>query len=152
MQVISLIYIIMKYNTFFKYNLQFQDKISLNYAQEAIVYQTRYNTAHPQHRIWRHLLYQRTFYFFQNGKLLSVRVELVRFRYAGTNRTFTFYGTLFCAYSHFAAEFIRRAVSESHIDDSPISLSVSLETLRYWKNWLVTGRVPSPGFPKDTRP
>lgn len=140
-QLTSHIYSIMKHDIFFKYNSKFQKIVSSCYARQANAYQTKFNRMHPEKRIWRHMLYQRTFYFSLNGRHICVAVELVRFRYVGTNATFTFYGTLFCAYSHFSTEFIKQAVSSSDELLSPSALTVSINTLNIWKKWIRNGHI-----------
>jgi len=134
----------MKHDDFFKYNFHFQNNLSSCYAQQAHAYQLKYNRKHPGQRIWRHMLYKRTFYFFLNGRYISIEIEIVRFRYAGTNTTFTFYGTLFCAYSHFSAQFIKHAVFSSDELFSPSALTVSVKTLNSWKGWILNKRIFSP--------
>jgi len=109
-------------------------------------FQFRYNQAHPNARIWRHMLYKRTFFFFRDGIAFSVQVTLVRFVYAGTSRTFTFYGDLFCAFSHFSSEFIRQAVAEKDIGDSFPALTVPEVVLNVW------GSLPPSGFRPRTNP
>lgn len=123
----------MKHSEFFKQNFLFQEKISSSYNQQALRFQFRHNQKHPDRRIWRHLIYRRTFYFFRNGEYFSVQIELVRFRYAGTNRTFTFYGDLFLPFSRFSSCFVRQAVSETGCIDGPAASVVSPETLRQWQ-------------------
>lgn len=141
----------MKHYDFFKYDLDVQNKFSSLYAREAVIYQSKYNRKHPDRHIWRHLLYRRTFYFFLNGRYISAQIEIVRFRHAGTNRTFTFYGTLFCPYSHFSSDFIKQAVSGSKQPDNPAALTVSVDTLKCWKTWLLNGRGFSPEIPAAIR-
>jgi len=91
----------MKNKELFMHNNHFQYNISSCYAQQVAAYQADYNRKNPDHRIWRHMLYKRTFFFFSGGRYISVEIEIVRFRFAGTNNTFTYYGTLFCAYTFF---------------------------------------------------
>lgn len=145
----SLTYSIMKYNDFFKYNSKFQKNIFSCYDQQAAAFQSKYNKNHPKQHIWRHMLYKRTFYFSLNGRHISIEIEIVRFRYVGTNKTFTFYGTLFCAYSNFSAEFIKQAVSSSDELLSPSALTVSVKTLNCWKEWLRNGRILSHQLDKN---
>lgn len=128
------IYILMKNSAFFKQNISFQQKISSSYDSQALRYQFQHNQRHPDRRIWRHLLYRRTFYFLHNGCYLSVQIEIVRFRYAGTNSTFTFYGNLFLAFSRFSSGFVHQAISEADTLDGPASIVVSRETLRRWQS------------------
>lgn len=148
MQQTSLRYSIMKHDNFFKYDSGFQKNISSCYARQAAAYQSKHNQKNPGQRIWRHMLYRRTFYFYLNGRHISVRIEIIRFRYAGTNTTFTFYGTLFCACSHFSAEFIKQAVSSSDELLSPSALTVSVKTLNCWKGWIRGGRIFSINYTK----
>ena len=150
-QQTSLTYSIMKHDDFFKHNSHFQNKISSSYSKQATVYQSEHNQKHPQQRIWRHMLYKRTFYFSLNGRNVSVEVEIVRFRYVGTNSTFTFYGSLFCAYSHFSVEFIKEAVSSSGELLSQSALTVSIKTLNCWRKWIRNSRF-SHEPPENRRP
>ena len=151
-QRISLEYSIMKHKNFFKHNSHFQSNISECYARQAAVYQSKYNRKHPRQHIWRHMLYKRTFYFYLYGRHISVEVEIVRFRFAGTNVTFTFYGTLFCAYTHFSTQFIKQAVSSSDELLSPSALIVSVKTLKCWAEWIRNGRILSHELPKTITP
>jgi len=141
----------MRNNNFFKHDFEFQKNISLHYDRKAMAFQSEYNRKHPGKRIWRHLLYKRTFYFYLHRRYISVEVEIVRFRYAKTNNTFTFYGSLFCAYSHFSAGFIKQAVSSSDDLLSPSALAVSVKTLNGWKEWIRNGRIFFRG-PSDHKP
>lgn len=151
-QQISHRYSIMKNNNFFKHNPKFQDNLSSRYEREATVYQSGYNRKHPGKHIWRHMLYKRTFYFYLDGMHISVEVEIVRFRHARTNNTFTFHGTLFCAYSHFSAGFIKQAVSSSGDPLSPSALAVSVKTLNCWVEWVRNGRIFSDKPQESIRP
>lgn len=137
---------IKKYSELFKQNFDFQSKISSDYERGTQNFQFRYNQAHPNARIWRHMLYKRTFFFFRDGIAFSVQVTLVRFVYAGTSRTFTFYGDLFCAFSHFSSEFIRQAVAEKDLGDSFPALTVPEVVLNVW------GSLPPSGFRPRTNP
>lgn len=130
----------MNYKDFFKHNFSFQQKILSCYDQEARNFQLQHNASHREHRIWRHMLYKRTFYFFRNGIHFSVEVEIVRFRFAGTNRTFTFYGSLFCSFSHFSKEFISKAVAENTDPFSSVAGLVSTQTILHWASCL--DRIP----------
>lgn len=120
------------------------NKISALYDKEARSFQAAYNKRHPGRHIWRHILYTRTLYFFRDREHISVCVEIVRFRFAGSSRTFTFYGSLFASFSRFSAEFIRQAVSER---DSPCGMASSVvhpSTIRRWGM--------APGFPVASVP
>ncbi len=121
----------MKHNEFFKHNFSFEQKISSEYNKQAVQYQFLHNLKSPDRRIWRHLLYRRTFYFQRDGVYFSVQIEIVRFKYAGTNTTFTFYGDLFLAFSRFSSQFVRQAVSEGTNGRFAASI-VSKETLTRW--------------------
>ncbi len=123
---------IMKNKDFFKPFLDFQLHISERYEQEARDFQRKYNASHPDCHIWRHMLYTRTFYFYHEGQYISVRIEVLRFRYAHTFRTFTFYGSLLCPFSHFSTSFIRQAVAEADLLFSQTASLVSTDTLRRW--------------------
>ena len=71
-----------------------RSEISSRYQKEAVRFQHLHNSSHPEDRIWRHMLYIRTFHFLSGGVLLTVKVEMVRFIYVNSNRTFTFYSSL----------------------------------------------------------
>lgn len=122
----------MKHNEFFKMNLELQEKIAALYDTEVRKFQSRYNKKHPDQHIWRHMLYCRSLFLFKNGCYSSVRIEIVRFRFAGTYTTFTFYGSLFAALSRFSAEFIRKALSEKNQACGMASSVVHPSTLRHW--------------------
>lgn len=128
----SLHSMIMKNKDFFKPFLDFQQHICALYEQEARNFQLRYNASHPDCHIWRHMLYQRTFYFYSGGHHICVCIEILRFRYAHTFRTFTFYGSLLCPFSHFSADFIRQAVAEAGLLFSQTASLVTTDTLRRW--------------------
>lgn len=123
---------IMKNKDFFKPFLDFQQHICALYEQEARIFQLRYNASHPDCHIWRHMLYRRTFYFYSGGHHICVCIEILRFRYAHTFRTFTFYGSLLCPFSHFSADFIRQAVAEAVLLFSQTASLVTADTLRRW--------------------
>ena len=140
----------MKHNEFFKHNFSFQQKISSVYNRQALQYQFEYNKKHPDKHIWRHLLYRRTFYFLRHGVYFSVQIEIVRFKYAGTNSTFTFYGDLFLAFSRFSSQFVRQAVSEG-IEGRCAASIVSKETLKRWSRHLSLGLM-APTSAKEHKP
>lgn len=110
-----------------------QNEISASYDEQARRFQKNYNTMHPDAHIWRHILYERTFIFYRNGQVLSVRVEIVRFIFAGTNKTFTYLGNLFRAFSCFPWEFLNAVV---HDPESSVALEICAETLIRWKKLL----------------
>lgn len=132
----------MKHQDFFKQNFIFQKKIILKYKEEARDFQQQYNLAHPEHRIWKHRYGLRTFYFFVQGSLIYVQVQILRFRFAGTNRTFTFYGSLFCAFSRFSRNFMAQAVAQADLLFSELSTLLSPKTLSRWESLL--SAVPAP--------
>ncbi len=140
----------MKHKEFFKHNSSFEQKISSEYNKQAIQYQFDYNKKHPDRHIWRHLIYRRTFYFLRDGVYFSVQIEIVRFKYAGTNSTFTFYGDLFLALSRFSAQFVRQAVKEG-MNGSGAASIVSKETLKRWSRHLALGLM-TPTSAKDHKP
>lgn len=139
---------------FFKHNFSFQQKIISLYNRQACSFQYLYNREHPQHRIHRHMLCPRTFHFFHAGQHLLLPLCLVRFRFTGTNRTFTFYGSLFIPFSRFSLDFIRQAVSEARSLCGPASTSVSSETVSRWAGMTLdpTEHTPSPSFPPSPAP
>lgn len=138
----------MNHQDFFKQNFAFQKKIILKYKYEAQDFQQQYNLAHPQRRIWKHRYGLRTFYFFVQGSLIYVRVKILRFRFAGTNRTFTFYGSLFCAFSRFSRDFMAQAVAQAGFLFSALSTLLSPKTLSRWASLLSVVPAPaaSPGW------
>jgi len=139
----------MKNKELFKNNLNFQHIFSSCYAKQAAAYQAEYNQKNPRQRIWRHMLYKRTFYFFLDGRHVSVDIEIVRFRHARTNNTFTYYGTLFCAYSFFSVQFKRHAVCSSDELLSPSAVIISVKTLNCWRGWIHRERILSPVLHKS---
>lgn len=140
----------MKHQDFFKQNFTFQKKIILQYKEEARDFQQRHNLAHPRHRIWKHRYGLRTFYFYVKGTPVRVRVKILRFRYAGTNRTFTFYGSLFCAFSSFSRALMEEAVAQDKVRLllGDLCTLFSPETLSRWKSLLsvIPAPVASPGW------
>lgn len=107
-----------------------QSEISSRYHREAVRFQHLHNSTRPGNRIWRHMLYERVFHFLRGGVLLTIRVEMVRFIYVGSRRTFTFYGSLFLPRIRYARESILAAVSSSGSQ----SLSfLTRDVLRRWK-------------------
>ena len=110
-----------------------QAEISSQYHREALAYQHSYNSSHDGDRIWRHMLYRRTFRFLRGGRLVSVTVEIVRFIHARTRRTFTFYGSLFLPRVRYPLEFVRSASSPS---DAEACFYVSSDTVRRWRSSL----------------
>ena len=117
----------MKRRNICKHNLSesLQADISSDYDRQAREYQCRHNRKHPHERIWRHILYRRSFFFYREGQTVSISVEIVRFIYAGTNKTFTFLGSLFRAFSRFPWEFLRVATASPQ---SPAAFEVCAET------------------------
>ncbi|MEE1042160.1 MAG: hypothetical protein U0L10_15845 [Lachnospiraceae bacterium] len=77
------------------------------------------------------MLYERTFHFLRGGILLTVKVEMVRFIHVNSNRTFTFYSSLFLPRTSYAREFIRTAISSP---SSEARFFVSAGTLRHWES------------------
>ncbi len=138
---------IKNYFNFFKQNFQLQQKIASEYEHQVRNFQLRYNDRHPKSHIWRHMLYTRIFFFYHDGVAFSVEIRLVRFIYAGTSHTFTFYGSLFCAFTHFSTSFIRQAVAEKEVPDSFPALTVPEIVLNVWAGLPPSGfspRVPTP--------
>ena len=125
---------IMKKLIFCKKNLSIQQNISSLYNRLAVKFQYEHNQRQPHQRIWRHMLYPRTFFFFLHGTVISVQVEIVRFRFAGTNRTFTYYGPFFLPYSKFSRPFIHAALRADDMDTESPSLMVSCDTLASWRS------------------
>ena len=75
------------------------------------------------------MLYERTFHFLRGGVLFTIKVEMVRFIYVNSRRTFTFYGSLFLPRTSYAREFILTAISSP---GSEAGFFVSTGTLRRW--------------------
>lgn len=147
----------MNHHELFKHNLSFQKKIILQYIEEAENFQCQHNLTHPDQRIWKHRYDLRTFYFFDHGSFLYAQVRILRFRFAGTNRTFTFYGSLFCAFSHFAKTFMSQAVAQADVLLGELSTLVSIQTLSRWASLLSADPSPAAsagGIPQkpDGRP
>ena len=119
---------------------QVQEETASSYDHEAREHQHSFNQAHPSGHIWRHMLSKRKFTFYREGIAIQIEIEIVRFIFAGTNRTFTFYGTLFYQFYRFSLEFIRAAVRDYELHrlsdrdrdaDGP-RLEVSTATLSRW--------------------
>lgn len=110
-----------------------QSEISSQYRREAVRFQHAHNAGHPEDRIWRHMLYKRVFHFLRGGTLLSITIEMVRFIYVNSGRTFTFYGSLFLPRIRYARESISMAIASS---ESGIRSFLPMDTLRHWKKAL----------------
>ena len=108
-----------------------RSEISSRYQKEAVRFQHLHNSSHPEDRIWRHMLYIRTFHFLSGGVLLTVKVEMVRFIYVNSNRTFTFYSSLFLPRTSYVREFIRTAISSPA---SEARFFVAIGTIRRWES------------------
>ena len=108
-----------------------RSEISSRYQKEAVRFQHLHNSAHPEDRIWRHMLYERTFHFLRGGILLTVKVEMVRFIHVDSGRTFTFYSSLFLPRTSYVRKFIRTAISSP---SSEARFFVSAGTLRRWES------------------
>lgn len=121
----------------------FQSEIPSLYYRESLRFQETHNAKETAHRIWRHGLYHRVFRFFLHGCLVCVEVSLVRFLYAGTNRSFTYYGSLFLPYTSFARDLILSALS----DGAEEAFLVSSDTIHCWKQSL-----PSPRRTMEHKP
>lgn len=77
------------------------------------------------------MLYERGFHFLRGGVLLTIKVEMVRFIYVNSRRTFTFYGSLFLPRTSYVREFIRTAIFSP---SSEAGFYVSAGTLRRWES------------------
>lgn len=110
-----------------------QSEISSQYRREAVCFQHVHNDRHPGDRIWRHMLYKRVFHFLRGGTLLSITIEMVRFIYVNSGRTFTFYGSLFLPRIRYARESISMAIASS---ESGARSFLSIDTLQRWKKAL----------------
>ena len=119
-------------------------EVSSRYSKEAKRFQYFYNSAHPEARIWRKMLYARIFCFIRNGELVSVVVELVRFIYTASGKTFTYYGSQFLPRTKYSKELISAAVSGSKPE---ARFCVSRDTFFRWKALL-----PSPVRTQDHSP
>ena len=128
---------------------QFRQHISDEYDRQARAFQKEYNLSHPDQHLWRHILYKRTFRFFKNGQAIPVDLEIVRFIYAGTNSTFTFYGSLFLPFFRFPITFMEQAVCSP---SGTAAMEVSADTVSRWGNLGLfsdadTARPPKPHNP-----
>jgi len=121
-----------------------KSEVSSRYNREAKRFQYFYNSAHPEARIWRKMLYARIFCFIRNGELVSVTVELVRFIYTATGKTFTYYGSQFLPRTKYSRELISAAVSGS---EPETRFCVSRDTFFRWKSL-----IPAPGRTQDHNP
>lgn len=125
-----------------------QAAIRSRYARLAFSFQHSHNASHPDRRIWRHMLCPRTFIFFRSGETVKVTVDIVRFIYVGTHRTFTFYADLFLPFSRYPAELVRSAIS---LPKSDQAFCVSRDTLSRWRrlplpaDGQMTTSLPLPG-------
>ena len=124
--------IVMKNKSFCKPQSEdsLRSEVQSRYDRAAKDFQYRHNQTPGARRIWRHMICRRTFLFLLSGRLVSVTIEIVRFVYAGTHQTFTFYGDLFVPRSHYPVEFIRNAIADRRSD---YALCVSTATLRRWE-------------------
>lgn len=102
---------------------QFQSQ----YDKECQAYQMTYNQRHPGAHIWRHLIYSRTIHFLRNGADITCVIRIVRFIFAGTNSSFTFYGSLILPRTHFSFPMLR-----DWIRQTPPLLSPTV--IRRWKD------------------
>ena len=64
------------------------------------------------------MVYSRIFYFLKDGDPISVPIKLVRFIIAGSNTTFTFYGSLFLPRTNYSVPLLK-----NWIDYEPAFLS-----------------------------
>lgn len=108
---------------------QFRQYISDEYDRQARAFQKEYNSSHPDGHLWRHILYKRTFRFFKDGQVISVELEIVRFIYAGTNSTFTFYSSFFLPFSRFSIGFMKQAIL---FPSGAAAMDVSADTVSRW--------------------
>lgn len=104
-------------------------EIANKYDLEARQFQKDYNRKHPDKHIWRHILHKRKFIFIVDGERVTVCVEIVRFRIAGTNRTMTFYGTMFLPYKSYSTLFVKLAINNPN---EPPFEQISLRTIKKW--------------------
>ena len=72
------------------------------YDAEAKRYQIDYNRKNPSHRIWRHILARRKITTLYESEDITIEIIVVRFVFAHTSQTFTFYGTLLLRRTHYA--------------------------------------------------
>jgi hypothetical protein len=113
----------------FKDIFSLREKKIREYNKQARKYQYIYNQREDKPHIWRHGFLKRRYHFMLNGNLCEIEIEIIRFRIAGTNHTFAFYGTLFCRGICYAKEFIEKAVADHSSDEA---LCISHETLCRW--------------------
>ena len=62
------------------------------YDAEVSQFQHSYNEKHPLQHIWRHIISKRRITVLYESEDVSVVIQVVRFVYARTSQTFTFYG------------------------------------------------------------
>ena len=62
------------------------------YDAEVSQFQHSYNEKHPLQHIWRHIIAKRRITVLYESEDVSVVIQVVRFVYAHTSQTFTFYG------------------------------------------------------------
>ena len=102
---------------------QFQSQ----YDKECRAYQTNYNRTHPGAHIWRHLIYTRTIHFLRQGSDVTCLIRIVRFIIAGTNKSFTFYGSFILPRTHYSLPMLW-----AWIRQTPPLLSPTV--IRRWKS------------------
>ena len=102
------------------------DKSQLNFIQRAT------EEAQDLQHIWRHIIAKRRITVLYESEDVSVVIQVVRFVYAHTSQTFTFYGTLLLRRTHYAFHLLRK-----WIGSRPANLSRDVE-----KRWASFVSVP----------
>ena len=102
------------------------------YDAEVSQFQHSYNEKHPLQHIWRHIIAKRRITVLYESEDVSVVIQVVRFVYAHTSQTFTFYGTLLLRRTHYAFHLLRK-----WIGSRPANLSRDVE-----KRWASFVSVP----------
>lgn len=77
------------------------------------------------------MLYERVFHFLRGGVLLTIKIEMVRFIYVNSRRTFTFYGSLFLPRTSYVREFVLTAITSP---SSEAGFFISTGTLHRWES------------------
>lgn len=116
------------------------ERISELYDQETRKFQKAHNHKNLDSHIWRHILHRRTFYFNVKDTIVAVSVEIVRFRVAHTNLTFTFYGSLFLPYTSHSRQLI------SNVVDNPTCGTALLFDTATVQGWTALIKTHNPGY------
>lgn len=83
-------------------------RIQHHYNQQVLEFQFKHNLMNPSQKIWRHILCRRAISFLINGNEVAVIITVVRFVYARSTTTFTFYGSLLLPRTHYSFPLLKR--------------------------------------------